>query len=170
MQLSYSLEVDAPRPRVWTMLRDPQVMAPAIPGFQSLEVLDSQTFRVQIAQWVGPLRARVDLEMVLSDIVHYQTLAASEQVTGKGRSWLRIPYVVVDLESIADDGTRLSFSVEFSLAGKLDTLGYPMVRQKADKMARRFGENLKLGLEGEHRRMLSQNRSTGRVSRIATRR
>jgi carbon monoxide dehydrogenase subunit G len=152
------------------MLRDPQLMAPAIPGFQSLEVLDSQTFRVQIAQWVGPFRARVDLEMVLSEIVLDQTLAASEQVTGNGRSWLRIPHVVVELESIADDGTRLSFSVEFSLAGKLDTLGYPMVRQKADKMAHRFGENLKLGLEGEHGRTLSQNSSPGRVSRIATKR
>jgi carbon monoxide dehydrogenase subunit G len=152
MQLNYSLEVDAPRPRVWTMLRDPQVMAPAIPGFQSLEVLDSVTFRVRIAQWVGPFRAQVDLEMVLSEVVHDQTLAASEQGTGTARSWLKIPYVVVDLESIADDGTRLSFSVEFSIAGKLDTLGYPVVRQKADKMARRFGENLKLGLEKEHRR------------------
>lgn len=151
MQLSYSLEVDAPRSRVWAMLRDPQVMAPAIPGFQSLEVLDSQTFRVQIAQSVGPFRARVELVMVLSEIVHDQTLAASERISGNGRSWLRIPYVVVELESIADDGTRLSFSVEFSLAGKLDTLGYPLVKQKADKMARRFGENLKLGLEGEYR-------------------
>jgi carbon monoxide dehydrogenase subunit G len=133
------------------MLRDPQVMAPAIPGFVSLEVLDSETFRVQIAQWVGPFRARVDLEMVLSEIVHDQTLAASELGTGNGRSWLKIPQVVVELESIADDGTRLSFYVEFSLAGKLDTLGYPVVKQKADKMARRFGENLKLGLEGEYR-------------------
>ena len=90
--------------------------------------------------------------MVLSEVVSDQTLAASELGAGTGRSWLKIPYVVVDLESIADDGTRLSFSVEFSIAGKLDTLGYPVVRQKADKMARRFGENLKLGLEKEHRR------------------
>jgi carbon monoxide dehydrogenase subunit G len=166
MQLSYTLEVDAPRPQVWTLLRDPQVMAPAIPGFQSLEVLDSETFRVQIAQWVGPFRARVDLEMVLSEIVQDQTLAASEQGTGK--SWLKIPYVVVELESNADDGTRLSFSVEFSIAGKLDTLGYPVVKQKADKMARRFGENLKLGLEGERRRALLQNSLAGRVYSIAT--
>jgi carbon monoxide dehydrogenase subunit G len=154
MQLNYSLDVDAPRPQVWALLRDPQVMAPAIPGFQSLEVLDNLTFRVRLAQWVGPFRAQVDLEMVISEVVHDQTLTACEQGPGTGRRWLKIPYVVVELESIADDGTRLSFSVEFSIAGKLDTLGYPVVKQKADKMARRFGENLKLGLEKEHRRGL----------------
>ena len=76
MQLNYSLDVDAPRPQVWALLRDPQMMAPAIPGFQSLEVLDSLTFRVRIAQWVGPFRAHVDLEMVLSEVVNDQTLAA----------------------------------------------------------------------------------------------
>ena len=147
MQLSYTLDVDAPRERVWSLLRDPQVMAPAIPGFQSLDVLDAMTFRVQIAQWIGPFRARVDLEMVLSEIIHDQVLAASEQSAEANRSWLRIPSVVVELESISEEETRLSFKVDFRLAGGLDTLGYPVVKHKADQMARRFVDNLKVELE-----------------------
>ncbi len=147
MEFAYSLDVDSPINRVWSLLRDPQTMAPAIPGFQSLEVVDDKTFRVQIAQRVGPFRAQFDLQMVLTEVLDYRKLAASGQGTETGGSWLKVPSAIVELESISDDKTRLSFNMEFSILGKLGTLGYPVVKQKAGEMARRFGENLKKGLE-----------------------
>ena len=147
MEFAYSLDVDAPLDRVWSLLRDPKTMAPAIPGFQSLEVVDNDTFRVQIAQRVGPFRARFDLQMVLTEVVDYRRLVASGQGTEAGGSWLKVPSAVVELESISDDKTRLSFNMEFTILGKLGTLGYPVVKQKAGEMARRFGENLKNALE-----------------------
>lgn len=147
MEFAYSLDVDAPLDRVWALLRDPQAMAPAIPGFQSLEVVDDETFRVKVAQRVGPFRAQFDLEIALIEVVESKRLAASGQGTETGGSWLKVPLAVVELESLADDKTRLSFNMEFSLLGKLGALGYPVVKQKAGEMARRFGENLKQALE-----------------------
>ena len=147
MDFSHSLVVDAPLERVWALVRDPRLFASAIPGLQSLDVLDDTTFRAGVTQRVGPFRAQFDLRMTITDIVESKRIAATGQGTEGGGGWLKVPSAVVELEPLADGQTRLSFSMEFSLLGKLGTLGYPVIKQKAAQMARLFGENLKRALE-----------------------
>jgi carbon monoxide dehydrogenase subunit G len=42
-----------------------------------------------------------------------------------------------------DDQTRLTYNIEFSLMGKLGTLGYPMIKHKAGEMSKMFADNLR---------------------------
>ena len=147
MKFSHSQVVNAPVDRVWVLLRDPQKIAPAIPGFQSMEVLDDTNFRVQIAQRVGPFRAEFDLRMTLTEVVESKRISASGQGAEAGGGWLKISSAVVELERIAEDETGLTFNMEFSLLGKMGSLGYPVGKRKAGEIARLFGENLKKSLE-----------------------
>lgn len=149
MKFSHSQVVNAPVDRVWALLRDPQKIAPAIPGFQSMEVLDDTNFRVQIAQRVGPFRAQFDLRMTLNEVVESKRISASGQGAEAGGGWLKVSSAVVELEQLAEDETGLTFNMEFSLLGKLGSLGYPVVKRKAGEIARLFGENLKKSLEQE---------------------
>ena len=56
---------------------------------------------------------------------------------------LRIPSAVLELWAWGEERTRLSYQLEFSLMGKLVTLGYPMIKHKAGEMPQTFADNLR---------------------------
>ena len=143
MDFSHSLTVDAPAEQVWSLLRDPHSIAPAIPGFQSLDVIDDNNFSIQIAQRIGPFRARFDLRMTVTEVVDLKLIRASGQGAEAGGGLLKVPSAVVEVASAGDGKTDLSFNIEFTLLGKLGAMGYPLVKRKAGEMAQVFGENLR---------------------------
>lgn len=147
MDFSHSLIVDAPAQRVWSLLRDPHSIAPAIPGFQALEVIDDDNFSVQISQRIGPFRARFNLRMTITEIVDLKLIRATGQGAEAGGGFLKVPSAVVEMASLGDGKTELSFNIEFTLLGKLGAMGYPLVNRKAGEIAQVFGENLRERLE-----------------------
>ena len=147
MDFSHSLIVDAPAQRVWSVLRDPHSIAPAIPGFLALKVIDDDNFSVQISQRIGPFRARFDLRMTITGIVDLKLIRATGQGAEAGGGFLKVPSAVVEMASLGDGKTELSFNIEFTLLGKLGAMGYPLVKRKAGEMAQVFGENLRERLE-----------------------
>ena len=147
MDFSHSLIVDAPAQRVWSLLRDPHSIAPAIPGFQALEVIDDDNFSVQISQRIGPFRARFNLRMTITEIVDLKLIRATGQGAEAGGGFLKLPSAVVEMVSLGDGKTELSFNIEFTLLGKLGAMGYPLVNRKAGEIAQVFGENLRERLE-----------------------
>ena len=147
MDFSHSLIVDAPAQRVWSLLRDPHSIATAIPGFRDVEVIDDDNFSVQISQRIGPFRARFDLRMNITEIVDLKLIRATGQGAEAGGGFLKVPSAVVEMASLGDGKTELSFNIEFTLLGKLGAMGYPLVKRKAEEMAQVFGENLQERLE-----------------------
>ena len=147
MDFSHSLIIDAPAQRVWSLLRDPHSIAPAIPGFQALEVIDDDNFSVQISQRIGPFRARFNLRMTITEIVDLKLIRATGQGAEAGGGFLKVPSAVVEMASLGDGKTELSFNIEFTILGKLGAMGYPLVKRKAGEMAQVFGENLRERLE-----------------------
>ena len=147
MDFSHSLIIDAPAQRVWSLLRDPHSIAPAIPGFQALEVIDDDNFSVQISQRIGLFRARFDLRMTITEIVDLKLIRATGQGAEAGGGFLKVPSAVVEMASLGAGKTELSFNIEFTLLGKLGAMGYPLVNRKAGEIAQVFGENLRERLE-----------------------
>ena len=147
MDFSHSLIIDAPAQRVWSLLRDPHSIAPAIPGFQALEVIDDDNFSVQISQPIGLFRSRFHLRMTITEIVDLKLIRATGQGAEAGGGFLKVPSAVVEMASLGDGKTELSFNIEFTLLGKLGAMGYPLVNRKAGEIAQVFGENLRKRLE-----------------------
>ena len=56
---------------------------------------------------------------------------------------MRIPSAVLELESLGDDQTRLTYNIKFSLIGKLGTLGYRITKHKSGEMSKMFADNLR---------------------------
>ncbi len=148
MKISDSLEVEFPIQRVWDLLRDPRRSMGAMPGVQSVEVRDETTFDLTVAQRVGPFRVQFQVAMNLIEVTPPTRLVATGQGKESSGTLLRIPSAVLELEALGEERTRLSYEIEFSLMGKLGTLGYPMIKHKAGEMSKTFADNLRNELAG----------------------
>ncbi len=143
MKISDSLEVEFPIQRVWDLLQDPRRSMGAMPGVQSIEVRDETTFDLTVAQRVGPFRVQFQVTMNLSEVAPPTRMVATGQGKESSGTLLRIPSAVLELEALDKERTRLSYEIEFSLMGKLGTLGCPMIKHKASEMSETFADNLR---------------------------
>ena len=143
MKISGSLEVAFSIQRVWDLLQDPRRSMAAMPGVQSVEIRDETTFDLTVAQRVGPFRVQFQVTMILSEVTPPTRLVATGQGKESSGTLLRIPLAVLELEALSDERTRLTYEIEFSLMGKLGTLGYPMIKHKAGEMSKTFADNLR---------------------------
>ena len=149
MKIADSLEVEFPIQRVWDLLQDPRRFMGAMPGVQSIEIRDETTFDLTVAQRVGPFRVQFQVTMNLVEVTPPTRLVATGQGKESAGTLLRIPSAVLELEALVEDRTRLSYEIEFSLMGKLGTLGYTMIKHKAGEMSKRFADNLRKELAAE---------------------
>ncbi len=143
MKISDSLEVEFPIQRVWDLLEDPRRSMGSMPGVQSVEIRDETTFDLTVAQRVGPFRVQFQVTMNQVEVTPPTRLVATGQGKESSGTLLRIPSAVLELESLGEDRTRLSYEIEFILMGKLGTLGYPMIKHKAGEMSKTFADNLR---------------------------
>ncbi len=149
MKIADSLEVEFPIQRVWDLLQDPRRFMGAMPGVQSIEIRDETTFDLTVAQRVGPFRVQFQVTINLVEVTPPTRLVATGQGKESSGTLLRIPSAVLELEALVEDRTRLSYEIEFSLMGKLGTLGYPMIKHKAGEMSKTFADNLRKELSDE---------------------
>ena len=148
MKISDSLQVEFPIQQVWDLLEDPRRSMGAMPGVESVEIRDETTFDLTVAQRVGPFKVQFQVTMILSEVAPPTRLAATGQGKESAGTLLRIPSAVLELEDLGEGRTRLSYEIEFSLMGKLGTLGYPMLKHKAGEMSKKFADNLRDELAG----------------------
>lgn len=148
MQMTGEQHVAAPRARVWEALNDPVVLAACIPGCQSLERDGDDRFAAVAEVKIGPIGARFKGAVTLSEIDAPNSYVLSGQGSGgiagnaKGRAHVRL----------ADDGagTRVSWTVDAEVGGRMAQLGGPIIdataRQLAGQFFRKFGEVVTDGL------------------------
>ena len=149
MKVSGSLEIEFPIQRVWDLLQDPRRSMGAMPGVQSIEIRDETTFDLTVAQRMGPFRVQFLVTMNLVEVSPPTRLVATGEGKESAGTLLRIPSAVLELEALGEERTRLSYEIEFSLMGKLGTMGYPMIKHKAGEMSKTFADNLRKELADE---------------------
>jgi carbon monoxide dehydrogenase subunit G len=148
VKVADSLEVDYPIQQVWDLLQQPRFFLSAMPGVQSWEAVDETTFDTLVVQRVGPFRVQFQVRMTLDEVEPPRRLVASGQGTDSSGSMLRVPSAVLELESLGDERTKLSFDIDFTLTGKLGSLGSMMIKRKASEMSREFATKLEAAARG----------------------
>ena len=136
MELNGEQLIRAPRQRVWDALDDPRILAKCIPGCEEILTVSDSEKDLRLMARIGPVRARFSGRMVMSDIIAPTscTLAfegnAGAAGTANGQSR-------VTLESDGES-TRLQYSVNAALGGKLGQVGGRLVEASAKKLADDF--------------------------------
>ena len=83
MKMTGEQRIAAPRQRVWEALNDPEVLRQCIPGCQSLEKEGDDRFTAVVEIKIGPIGARFNGAVTLSDLDSARTATRSP---AKGRA------------------------------------------------------------------------------------
>ncbi len=136
MELTGDLVIGAARSRVWSALNDPQVLAACIPGCEAVEVVSPVEKTARVLVKVGPVRARFSGRILLADVTENERCSLSFEGSGGAAGMARGQSQV----ELTDEGagTRLRYTVQASVAGKLGQVGGRMIDAAAKQMADQF--------------------------------
>jgi uncharacterized protein len=147
MELSGNQWVAAPRSAVWDALLDPTVLQRCIPGCEDVARISDEETQMRILVKLGPVRARFAGKMLMSEVDPARHCKLSFEGVGGGAGSAK-GFSNVDLTEEAG-GTRLNYSVEASVGGKLGQIGGRLIDSSAKKMADEFFAALQQQLGGE---------------------
>ena len=133
MAISFDGEftVVAPSRQVYVFLSDPRNFAPCLPTFRSLAMLDEKTATVVVGVGVGKIRGNASVILELTT----ETPPRHAGYTGRGKIMGGAFNVTTSfqLEDAEGGGTRVLWSGELDMFGKLVALAGGLIRPIARK-------------------------------------
>jgi uncharacterized protein len=136
MEIIGTQAISAPRATVWAALNDPEVLKKCLPGCESVERTSEDEFKVVVVTSIGPLRARFNGVLRLTEV---NAPASCVMVFegqggavgfGKGSSAVTL--------SETPEGTELAYNAQAHVGGKLAQVGSRLIESVAKKMTDDF--------------------------------
>lgn len=136
MELTGDILIAAPREKVWAGLNDPEVLVRCIPGCEAMEATSPTERTARVAVKVGPVRARFAGHIRMEDVRANEGCTLNFEGSGGAAGMAKGHSNVV----LADEagGTRLSYTTQASVGGKLGQVGGRMIDAAAKQMADQF--------------------------------
>ncbi|RME07784.1 MAG: carbon monoxide dehydrogenase [Anaerolineae bacterium] len=140
MKISGDYVFDAPRETVWRVLRDPDVLASALPGTQRLERVDENVYQGEMKVRIGPVGGKFGGKITLSDEVPPERYTMT--VEGEGSTGFLKGVGNITLEALDDGRTRMVYAGEVQIGGRVasvgqrlfDSVSRSIIRQGLDKI------------------------------------
>jgi carbon monoxide dehydrogenase subunit G len=142
MDMTGEYRIPAPRAQVWAALNDPEILKASLPGCESLERLSDHEFAATVAAKVGPVRAKFNGQVTLSDLNPPESYKISGEGKGGAAGFAKGGADVRLVEENAE-ATVLSYTAKADVGGKLAQLGSRLIDATAKKMADDFFENFR---------------------------
>ena len=147
MKMSGDKILNAPQTRVWAALNDPEVLRQSIPGCESFQQQPDGSYRAAVAAKIGPVQARFNGTVRLSDLDPPNGYTISGEGSGgaagsaKGSAKVRL--------DPAAGGTRLTWTADAQISGKLAQIGSRLIESTANHMAGQFFDRFGQIIAGE---------------------
>lgn len=136
MELTGDILIDAPREKVWAGLNDPEILTRCIPGCEGMEATSPTERTARVAVKVGPVRARFVGHVRMEDIRPNEGCVLRFQGSG-GAAGMAKGHSNVELTDEAG-GTRLRYTAQAAIGGKLGQVGGRMIDAASKQMADQF--------------------------------
>lgn len=144
MDMQGSRPLAVTQQQAWEALNDPEILKTCIPGCEKFEPTGDNAYAVTTAIKIGPVSARFNGRVQLSDIVPPSSYKigfdAQGGVAGFGKGEAAVQLAP------AGTGCELSYTVHSSVGGKIAQLGQRLIDGAAKSLAedffRRFDEEL----------------------------
>jgi len=136
MEMSGEFVILAPRQVVWEALNDPNILKQCIPGCDSINKISNTEFEAKVTSKVGPVRAKFAGKVTLSEIDPPNGYTISGEGAGGAAGFAKGGAKIT--LSDEPEGTKLSYSVDATVGGKLAQIGSRLIDSTAKKMANDF--------------------------------
>lgn len=140
MEMKNEQWLDLPRQTVWEALNDPEVLQACIPGCESFDKVDENTYDAAVTAKVGPVKARFKGRVALEQLNPPESYTLSFEGQG-GQAGFAKGSASVQLDEEGAQRTRIGYAVSATVGGKLAQLGSRLVKGAAEKTAGEFFDN-----------------------------
>ena len=132
MKLTGSYQINLEKQKVWENLNNPEILKQAIPGCEEFKKNSNTEFTATATNKIGPFNASFTGEVELKDL----NPPNSYKIVGSGNSPVGFASgeAIVTLED-NKDGTKLIYSVDVNVGGKIAQVGSRLIDMTAKKMA-----------------------------------
>ena len=132
MHFEGTVQINAPRDKVWGFLIDPNQVGSCGPGVESIEVIDETHFKATAKVGVGFISARfvVSMEMAELDAPDRALIKAHGQAPGSAVD----ATATMNLSDGEAGGTTMDWSADVNIAGTLASVGARLIDGTANKM------------------------------------
>ncbi|HKG01389.1 MAG TPA: carbon monoxide dehydrogenase subunit G [Xanthobacteraceae bacterium] len=141
MKLTGEITVKAPREKVFAALRDARFFASCIDGVHDLNEIDETHYTAVFETKVAYLKFKFNVTVELTRVEPPDQIEAKVEgvpLGVVGRLTARSLTRLVE----AGDETKVQYESESTLAGKLGSIGQPVLRAKAKQMEKQFASRL----------------------------
>ena len=132
MKLSGSYQINLEKQKVWEALNNPEVLKKAIPGCKEFKKNSETEFSATATNKIGPFNASFTGNIELKDL----NPPNSYKITGSGNS--PVGFASGEAKVILEDEngrTKLIYTVEANVGGKIAQVGSRLINMTAEKMA-----------------------------------
>jgi carbon monoxide dehydrogenase subunit G len=130
---------------VWELVRDPEVLATALPGTQSLEQVGENEYEGTMNVRIGPVAGAFSGRIVVSNEVAPESCTLS--VEGKGKPGFVKGTGNVHLLDRGDGTTLMKYEGEMQIGGRLASVGQRLIDTASKSMIRQGLDALNKALE-----------------------
>ena len=140
MKLEGEYTFSGPREQVWEIIRDPDILATALPGTKKLELVVDNEYEGEMQVRIGPVAGTFGGKLIVSNEVAPESLTLT--VEGKGKVGFLKGSGDIVLSELEDDSTLMNYSGEVQIGGRVasvgqrlfDTVSKSMIKQGLDKL------------------------------------
>lgn len=136
--------------QLWAIFFDVKRVATLIPGCENVVEEEAlKTFSAVMRQKIGPFKLEVPTRIDIETYEIERQVALKAVGTDKATGTTIDVRMVVNLEEQRDDGQalcKLDVGASMQVAGRLASLGYPIVRKRSEQLFREFEARLRAEL------------------------
>ncbi|WP_374305111.1 carbon monoxide dehydrogenase subunit G [Ferrovibrio sp.] len=143
MELTGEQLIPAPRAKVWDALYDPDILRQCIAGCETVTKTSDTEFEATVQVKVGPVKAKFKGKVTLTDLdppnsCTIQGEAQGGVAAGFGKGNAKVQLADAQIDGAPGGATKLTYSVQAQVGGKLAQIGARLIDGVAAKMAEDF--------------------------------
>jgi len=142
MNISGEITIAAPRAAVFDKLKDAPFFASCVEGVKDLKEIDATHYDAVLETRVAYMKFSFKVTVEITNISAPDTIEAKVEgtpigVVGRLTATSRTHLTEVDGQTV------VAYSIDSTLAGKLGSIGQPVLKAKAKEMEKKFTERLR---------------------------
>jgi carbon monoxide dehydrogenase subunit G len=138
MKIEERFVIAAPIESVWAFIRDPDRVAPCIPGCEGVETISASRYRSTIAVALGPIKARFNVIVELTEEHPPHRMVCITKGEEGSRASVVSAQSELILTAVNEKETEVDCTSEVSIVGRLGRFGLGIMKKRASQLAGEF--------------------------------